>query len=112
MNSLYGRFGINPRSTITEVCDREREDSLTQRDNLIYGDKLSEHYYIVTYVSNRSVDDSDWNPPKISAVQLAAAITACARIHMYQYISRPDCYYTDTDSAILGSFTLPLNWVS
>lgn len=22
---------------------------------------------------------------------------------MYQYISRPDCYYTDTDSAILGN---------
>ena len=22
---------------------------------------------------------------------------------MYQYISRRDCYYTDTDSAILGS---------
>lgn len=103
MNSLYGRFGINPQSTITEVCDRERYDCLTQRENLILGDKLSEHYYIVSYVSNTgNVPDSDWNPPKISAVQLAAAITACSRIHMYQYISRPDCYYTDTDSAILG----------
>ena len=36
-------------------------------------------------------------------VQIAAAITACARIHMYKYICREDCYYTDTDSAILGS---------
>lgn len=104
MNSLYGRFGINPLSTITEVCKRDRYDYLTQRDNLIFGDKLSEHYYIVCYVSNTGhVDDSDWDPPKISAVQLAAAITACSRIHMYKYISRPDCYYTDTDSAILGS---------
>lgn len=104
MNSLYGRFGINQKSTITEVCDRERYDYLTQRDNLIFGDKLSEHYYIVSYNSNTGhVDDSDWNPPKISAIQLAAAITACARIHMYKYISRPDCYYTDTDSAIDGS---------
>lgn len=24
MNSLYGRFGINPKSTITEVCDKKR----------------------------------------------------------------------------------------
>ena len=104
MNSLYGRFGINPQSTVTEVCNRARYDYLTQRDNLIMGDKLSEYYYIVSYVSNTgNVDDSDWNPPKISAVQLAAAITACSRIHMYKYISRPDCYYTDTDSAILGS---------
>ncbi|GLJ16456.1 hypothetical protein SUGI_0280020 [Cryptomeria japonica] len=42
MNSLYGRFGINPKSTITEVCNRDRYDYLTQRDNLIFGDKLSE----------------------------------------------------------------------
>lgn len=48
------------------------------------GNKLSEHYYIVSYVSNTgNVDDSDWNPPKIS--QLAAAITACSRIHMYKF---------------------------
>lgn len=41
MNSLYGRFGINPLSTITEVCDRAN-DYLTQRENLIFGDKLSD----------------------------------------------------------------------
>ena len=104
MNSLYGRFGINSKSTVTEVCDRERYDYLTQEKHLILGDKLSEYYYIVSYLINTEQDDdSDWNPPRISAVQLAAAITACSRIHMYKYISRPDCYYTDTDSAILGS---------
>jgi hypothetical protein len=54
-------------------------------------------------INKGDVDDSDWKPPRISAVQMAAAITACSRIHMYKYISRPDCYYTDTDSAILGS---------
>lgn len=112
MNSLYGRFGINPKSTITEVCPYyskgDRYDYLTQRENLIFGNKLSEQYYIVSYVSNTgNVKDKYWNPPKISAVQLAAAPidsrAAHSRIHMYKYISRPDCYYTDTDSAILGS---------
>jgi len=24
MNSLYGRFGINPESTITEICNAEK----------------------------------------------------------------------------------------
>lgn len=71
---------------------------------------MSDNYYIVSYYSN-TVEDEDWNPPRISAVQLAAAITACARIYMYKYISRPDCYYTDTDSAILGS-QLPEDEVS
>ena len=104
MNSLYGRFGINPKSTVTEVCDSDRYDELTMRDNFINGDKLSEKYYVVSYYTNTlECSDSEWNAPKHSAVQLAAAITACARIHMYKYISRPDCYYTDTDSVVLGS---------
>lgn len=37
-----------------------------------------------------------------AAVQISAAITAGARIHMYPYISRSDCYYTDTDSVVLS----------
>lgn len=72
---------------------------LTMKPSLIFGDKLSDNYYRVTDTER----DEKWNPPQISAVQLAAAITASARIHMYKYINRPDCFYTDTDSTILGS---------
>lgn len=102
MNSLYGRF--NPESTITEICTPERYEELMEKTKIIDDTKLSDYYYLVSYRGNTPfVDDSDWDPPRISAVQLAAAITACARIHMYKYISREDCYYTDTDSAVLGS---------
>ncbi|KAK8936834.1 hypothetical protein KSP39_PZI012640 [Platanthera zijinensis] len=69
---------------------------LTMKPSLIFGDKLSDNYYRVT-------DTERDEKPKMSAVQLAAAITASARIHMYKYINRPDCFYTDTDSTILGS---------
>ncbi|KAL4553871.1 hypothetical protein LXL04_040145 [Taraxacum kok-saghyz] len=31
MNSLYGRFGINPMGTITEVCDNERRPHLMRK---------------------------------------------------------------------------------
>lgn len=102
MNSLYGRFGINPKSTITDVCDEDRYKDLIRHTELIFGDKLSENNYIVSYHSNTDTGSDYWNPPKNSAVQLAAAITASARIHMYPYISREDCYYTDTDSVVLG----------
>lgn len=102
MNSLYGRFGINPKSTTTEVCDEYRYKNLIRNSELIFGDMLSENTYIVAYHSNTDKGDDYWNPPKNSAVQLAAAITASARIHMYPYISREDCYYTDTDSVVLG----------
>lgn len=107
MNSLYGRLGINPKCMITEVCDLDRYNDLIKKTDFSLADKLSERYYIVTYSSNSNnteqVSDSDWSPPRISAVQLSAAVTACARIHMYPHISRPDCYYTDTDSVVLGS---------
>lgn len=113
MNSLYGGFGINPECTYTEVCDQYRYDNLIRTRDFIFADKLGDSkYYIVSYKMNTErVSDSYWDPPKISAVQLAAAITACARIHMYPYISRRDCYYTDTDSVVLAS-PLPSDEVS
>jgi len=102
MNSLYGRFGINPRSTVTEVCEKARHDKLLEKGNIQLSTQLGDKYYMVSYISNPTdVSDEDW--PRLSAVQISAAITASARIHMYKYISRDDCYYTDTDSAILGS---------
>ncbi|OIT20034.1 dna polymerase [Nicotiana attenuata] len=69
-----------------------------------YAEKLSDEYYIDAYKTNTErVPDAEWRPPRIAAVQMSAAITACARIHMHHYISREDCYYTDTNSVILGS---------
>nr|QHB79550.1 DNA polymerase [Sesuvium portulacastrum] len=102
MNSLYGRFGINPISTITEICDQNRYNSLIRNSKFIFGDMISENNYIVSYHSNTMTENDYWNPPKNSAVQLAAAITASARIYMYPYISREDSYYTDTDSVVLS----------
>lgn len=103
MNSLYGRFGINPKSSLTEICDENRYKHLFRNNEIIYIDMLCNNIYIVTYFSNTENTQMDlWNPPKNSAVQLAAAITASARIHMYPFISKDDCYYTDTDSVVLG----------
>lgn len=98
MNSLYGRFGMNPEST--EICNQQKYSELMKMDNFQSAEKLSDDNYIVNCTT---VDDTEWKAPKMSAVQLSAAITACARIYMYPFISRSDCYYTDTDSIILGS---------
>ena len=35
--------------------------------------------------------------------QISASITAYAWIDMFPYISREDCYYTDTDSIVIKS---------
>ncbi|KAF6169360.1 hypothetical protein GIB67_016530 [Kingdonia uniflora] len=103
MNSLCGRFCINHESTITEICKRDKYAEITQREKIIMGNKLSSDYYIVSYIGTVGyVKDSDWSPPKNSTVQISATITAYAQIYMYQFTSRDDCYYTDTDSTILG----------
>lgn len=103
MNSLYGRFGINPQSTITDICDKDQYNRIIRNSEFIFGDMISENNYIVAYHSNTDKGSDYWNPPKNSAVQLAAAITASARIYMYSYTSREDCYYTDTDSVVLSN---------
>ncbi|KAL9659161.1 hypothetical protein QQ045_018726 [Rhodiola kirilowii] len=111
LNSLYGRFGINPECNVTVICDYEQYTKLIKEKNIKDGDKLSEYHYVVTYSTNKELDDTEWKPPKLSAVQLSAAITACARIYMYPFTSREDCYYTDTDSVVLGN-QLPENLLS
>ncbi|XP_074362916.1 DNA polymerase-like [Apium graveolens] len=109
MNSLYGRFGINPKMTITEICDQDRYNQILRMDAFINGDTLNEDTHVVNFIKDLSTDG--WEPPKNAAVQIAVAITACARIYMYPHISREDCYYTDTDSIVLGN-PLSDEWIS
>lgn len=102
MNSLYGRFGINPKSTITELSDENKKKHLLRYSDIIFCELLYENKYVISFHSNTDKGPDYWKPPENSAVQLAAAITAYARIYMYPYISREDSYYTDTDSVVLG----------
>ena len=62
---------------------------MIKHSELIFGEMLSENKYIVAYHSNTDKGEDYWNPPKYSAVQIAAAITASARIYMYPlYLKR------------------------
>ncbi|KAF6162035.1 hypothetical protein GIB67_002624 [Kingdonia uniflora] len=72
MNSLYGRFGINPESTITKNYRRKRYDELTQRKQIIMGDKLSDDYYIISYIGNARymVEDELDNKKKELAIKI------------------------------------------
>lgn len=98
MNSLYGRFGINPESSVTEICDEERYQHITRTIKPVIASELKKNCYMINYVVNPDRQGAEWNPPRVAAVHISAAITACARIHMYPFISSPECFYTDTDS--------------
>lgn len=82
MNSLYGRFGINPRCTITEICSNERYKHVLRKSGFLYG--WGEELFICSYFSYTLKLD-EYAVPRNAAVQIAAAITAYARIHMHPY---------------------------
>ncbi|KAL8146228.1 hypothetical protein AgCh_004100 [Apium graveolens] len=110
VNDIYNsRFGINPKMTITEICDQDHYNQILRMDAFINGDTLNEDTHVVNFIKDLSTDG--WEPPKNAAVQITAVITACARIYMYPHISREDCYYTDIDSIVLGN-PLSDEWIS
>lgn len=112
MNSLYGRFGISPESLLTLICTADETDKMIYKPNFQSSDQLTDDKFLVNLVVNsKEVSDDEWQAPKMSAVYISAAITACARIHMYPFISDPACIYTDTDSLIRTS-PLPEIYIS
>lgn len=52
MNSLYGRFGINPKSTTTEISDQYRYNHLIKHSELLSADMLNDNTYIISYHRN------------------------------------------------------------
>lgn len=104
MNSLFGRFGMDPEGQVSEICSFSRYEELLVQSGFRSADKLDDDVYLVNYRRNiRHLSAEEWRPPRNLAIQISAAISAYARIEMYPFVSREDCFYTDTDSVVLGS---------
>lgn len=81
------------------------------------GEPLNDHLWVVSYTDEtQRIPGVDYDKESLerykrlrefrsrkssAAVQMSAAITAYARMVMYKYISKPGCFYTDTDSVFL-----------
>lgn len=117
MNNLYGRFGISPESTTTEVLDSdEAQKKALEVAGLLSNTHVGEakEVSVLSYKTVKShdfFDEGTAKPPYNAAVQISAAVTAYARVAMFPYISRDDCYYTDTDSIVVKN-KLPKDIVS
>jgi hypothetical protein len=100
MNSLYGRFGISSESTTCVIVSREEYHKMgLSRDGFIDSTHLDDDMYLVTYKNKVSDDlfkemEETTKQPANTAVQLSAAIADYARIVLYPFIKRNDCYYT------------------
>lgn len=123
MNSLYGRFGMKPEISISKLCseDELRTILLTRKDvnyheiNNVYMVKYQSNVDIKHLLSlkrqglidketfTNAVESSNYVDSK-SAVQIASAVTAYARIYMHKLYTHysDSLYYTDTDSLFLS----------
>jgi hypothetical protein len=46
MNSLYGRFGINPKSMITIICSKEESDLHVKKQGFMWRHALGEPPFV------------------------------------------------------------------
>ena len=97
LNSLYGRFGMEPQLQNHEFCNFSKVMLLTKLDNNLDYIEIDKDLFFVSYT------DKDKKANGVS-VSVASAVTAYARIYMSQFKNNPnyELYYTDTDSIFIN----------
>jgi hypothetical protein len=119
MNSLYGRFGMQPTLPVTQIVDKKQYNEiqaiytilnqtvLNQKIIVVFIKKpvieklnLLKNFNLITeekynVLKNESLKKSFFTP-----IQIASAITSYARIivHKYKLDINNEIYYSDTDS--------------
>lgn len=105
LNSLYGRFGMNPYYLKSELLSNtELDNYIYLNDNIHIYDKLelSDNLNLISYYKEDCNDKYDKS--NNVNVAIASSITAFSRIHM-SYFKQMDGYkvfYSDTDSIDLN----------
>nr|CAQ52962.1 unnamed protein product [Lolium perenne] len=103
LNSLYGRLAISTECDQTIVLNKEQTEAFVRQTPTKDVMVLTADINIISYIESMYDTKRKWKPPVNTCPQMSAAITGYSRIKMYPYISRDDCYYTDTDSVVLSN---------
>jgi hypothetical protein len=111
MNSLYGRFGMKifiERTkfiTYKELVKMKENYLFVNFYPLLEADNPEDDLFVVTLRRNSQNNKENFalSVDTETAVQIASAITSCARLYMYSFknIENNTCYYSDTDSIFL-----------
>lgn len=115
MNSLYGKFGLNPQNDVAQVLDlkdpKTRSSFFDNADGKFNPEhisdliKIDERFYVVVHknVSNFIHDEDDLYHGIDVNIAIASSITALGRLWMSDWKNREDTtlYYSDTDSIVI-----------
>jgi hypothetical protein len=99
LNSLYGKFGMNPYKDKHIIINDDKLYDLVNDFNVLSSIDLKNGKQLVSYNDKMEVDDKWINIPNVN-IAIAAAVTSYARIFMSQFKNSKDfiLYYSDTDS--------------
>jgi len=112
-NSLYGKFGMKPETTVVDMFDITNPDQFKLLDDMlkVYADsvqdwiKVGNHIILIrnkvpNFIYNQ---DTDLYHGLNVNVAIASAVTASGRMWMTLLKNNPDfnLYYSDTDSGII-----------
>jgi hypothetical protein len=103
LNSLYGKFGAKPERYKTVIVPSEEAEEVYLNYNVIDVDYCYNGYEAIRVEYCSTDEQSLYEDYQNASVAIAAAITASARIFMYDFktISGNLCYYSDTDSVFV-----------
>lgn len=97
LNSLYGRFGMNPHVENHLIIDSK--DVLSFEGTITNVLDLKNGKELISFFDDRNWSEESKKSLNIS-ISISAAVTASARVHMSKFKTMTDytIYYTDTDS--------------
>ena len=110
MNSLYGRFGMNPNLESHAIIDNIEIDKYVDKYDVVDIKELNNDKILISYQDIETIENTKFlnHNYKNVSVPIASAITAYSRIFMSQFKNSTQykIYYTDTDSLYVDK---PLN---
>lgn len=111
LNSLYGRFGMEPISSITKLVTEEGLNELLENNVEITNKIGLEKNFLVSYKEKNDKDNSPVSNSNVN-ISLASAITSYSRIVMsfYKHLPGYKVFYSDTDSIDLNK-PLPVEYI-
>jgi DNA polymerase elongation subunit (family B) len=110
LNSLYGRFGMNPdKANHIILTDNIEKDKIMLKNEILNIIDFGNGKELISYIPKidneliEIINDESCDSSMMINVAVASAVTGLSRMHMSYFKNNPlfKIYYSDTDSAFI-----------